>query len=96
MTMLAAPNNIKYCMSARSEPSVVADPVLYANHIPTSGPTELLKDCHHTVKKIGFQTGQKLRYLTQKIDAGLIGQDKILRIDLYAAMLRLRLPDHKA
>jgi hypothetical protein len=31
--------------------------------------------------------GRKLRYLTLKIYAGLIGQHKIQRIDLYAAML---------
>ena len=30
---------------------------------------------------------KKLWYVTQKIDPGLIGQHKILRIDLYAAML---------
>ena len=40
--------------------------------------------------------GKNIRYITQKMGAGLIGQHKTLRIDLYAAVLRLRLPGPEA
>ena len=45
----------------------------------------------YSKKNLSPDRAKKLRYLTQKIGAGLMRQDKTLHVDLYAAMLKVRL-----